>query len=125
MSRIGKKPVVFPADVKVSLAGQVLTVAGANGELKLDVHPNIAVTVDDGDRVIQVSRPDDPGEQPEQRQAQALELGFVIHALINQLGVAGQIGEEDVGLTQGEQFGLVRVVGHACIVYRAKRGGRP
>ena len=46
MSRIGRKPVTYPAEVTVSLNGQEVTVKGPKGDLKLDVHPNISVEVD-------------------------------------------------------------------------------
>lgn len=59
MSRIGKKPVSFPADVTVSLSGQDLGIKGPNGDLKLEVHPNITVAVDQNDRSIVVTRSDD------------------------------------------------------------------
>lgn len=62
MSRIGRKPVTYPAEVTVSLNGQEVTVKGPKGDLKLDVHPNISVEVDQDGRSVQVSRPDDVRE---------------------------------------------------------------
>ena len=59
MSRIGKKPVSFAANVTVSQNGQVLGVKGPNGDLTLGVHPNMTVSVNAEDRTIVVSRPDD------------------------------------------------------------------
>ena len=46
MSRIGKKPVVVPAGVKVSMQGQELTVQGPKGKLSMNVHPKIKVKTD-------------------------------------------------------------------------------
>ena len=57
MSRIGKKPVAVPAGVDVSLQGQALKVKGPNGELSLDVHPEMKVAFEDGE--IRVERPSD------------------------------------------------------------------
>ncbi len=62
MSRIGRKPISFPSDVTVSVKGQEVSVKGPKGDLKLNVHPNMAVSVDDSERVAQVSRPDDTRE---------------------------------------------------------------
>ena len=62
MSRIGKKPVSFPAEVSVSVSGQNVTVKGPQGELELSVHPNISVAVSDDDRVVSVTRCDDQRE---------------------------------------------------------------
>lgn len=59
MSRIGKKPVSFPSDVNVTVSGQDVSVKGPKGDLSLDVHPNITVTVDDGERTVTVTRADD------------------------------------------------------------------
>ena len=59
MSRIGNKPISFPAEVTVALAGQEISVKGAKGDLKLTAHPNMVLAVNDADRVITVSRPND------------------------------------------------------------------
>jgi len=59
MSRIGNKPINFPAEVTVTLAGQEISVKGAKGDLKLTAHPNMSLEVNDADRVIKVSRPND------------------------------------------------------------------
>ena len=57
MSRIGKKPVVIPSGVKVTVQGQGVNVQGPKGKLDLVVHPRISVTVKDNQ--VQVSRPTD------------------------------------------------------------------
>ena len=55
MSRIGKLPVEVPAGVQIKLEGNTLTAKGKQGELSLDVHPEMIVKVD-GNTVI-VERP--------------------------------------------------------------------
>jgi len=60
MSRIGKKPVEIPSGVTVTQDGQDVTVKGPKGELKLAVHPNMSVGIEDN--ALQVSRPDDARE---------------------------------------------------------------
>ena len=58
MSRIGKKPVVIPANVTVSLAeGNVLTVKGPKGELTRAFHPDMILKVEGN--VLTVERPDE------------------------------------------------------------------
>ena len=59
MSRIGKKPVPVIAGVKVNIAGQHVKVEGAKGKLELDVHPLIAVKIDEATKEIVVTRPND------------------------------------------------------------------
>ena len=58
MSRIGKKPVIIPANVTVSVAeGNVVTVKGPKGELTNTFHPNMILNVEGN--VLTVSRPND------------------------------------------------------------------
>lgn len=55
MSRIGKAPIQVPSGVQVTQDGAELKVKGPRGELRLDVHPEMGVKVEDG--VITVARP--------------------------------------------------------------------
>ena len=58
MSRIGKKPVVIPANVTVTIAeGNVVTVKGPKGTLTYGFHPDMILKVE-GNTVI-VDRPDE------------------------------------------------------------------
>ena len=58
MSRIGKKPVVVPSGVTVTVGkDNVVTVKGPKGELKQAVDPDIKVEVKDGQ--IELNRPTD------------------------------------------------------------------
>jgi len=47
MSRIGKKPILIPKDVKVEIKGQKITVNGPKGQLSLEVHPEIEIKAKD------------------------------------------------------------------------------
>ena len=61
MSRIGKKPVVVPANVTVSIADEnVVTVKGPKGELTRQFHPDMILNVEGN--VLTVSRPDDEAQ---------------------------------------------------------------
>jgi len=57
MSRIGKIPVRVPKGVKVSFAGDVMTVEGPKGKLSQKYHPVIRFE-DKGEEIV-VSRPDE------------------------------------------------------------------
>jgi large subunit ribosomal protein L6 len=59
MSRIGKQPVAFPANVKVILGEGTVRVEGPKGKLELAYHRNMTVAVDEKSKVLNVSRPDD------------------------------------------------------------------
>ena len=61
MSRIGKKPVIIPANVTVTVAdGNVVTVKGPKGELTNTFHPDMILKVEGN--VLTVSRPDDEAQ---------------------------------------------------------------
>ena len=58
MSRIGKKPVVIPANVTVDIAeGNAVTVKGPKGTLSYKFHPDMILKVEGS--VLTVERPDD------------------------------------------------------------------
>ena len=57
MSRVGRLPIPIPSGVDISVAGTVCTVKGPKGALIQEVHPNIKVSVADGN--VLITRPDD------------------------------------------------------------------
>ena len=58
MSRIGKKPVVIPANVTVTIGAEnVVTVKGPKGELTRQFHPDMILKVEGN--VLTVERPDE------------------------------------------------------------------
>jgi large subunit ribosomal protein L6 len=59
MSRIGRKPVTVPANVKVSLADSTIQVEGPNGKLSFSYRDAIQVRYDEPGRQILVTRGDD------------------------------------------------------------------
>jgi len=59
MSRIGKKPVAIPANVKVSVANQTVTVDGGKSKLAFTCKPQITVKVDDKAKQVVVERKTD------------------------------------------------------------------
>ena len=66
MSRIGRKPVPMPANVKVSVADSTIQVEGPKGKLSFNYRSEIDVKVDEAGRQVLVSRGDD------ERQSRAL-----------------------------------------------------
>jgi large subunit ribosomal protein L6 len=60
MSRIGKKPIVVPKNVTVTIEGQRVKVKGPKGELERELHREMALAMENGE--IVVSRPSDEAE---------------------------------------------------------------
>ncbi len=60
MSRIGRKPVVVPAGVEVTVNGNVVTVKGPKGQLEQEISKNLTVEVKEGEVVV--TRPTDNRE---------------------------------------------------------------
>jgi large subunit ribosomal protein L6 len=59
MSRIGKQPVTFPANVKVKVSDGKVFIEGPKGKLELTYHRAMTVQLDEAGKAIKVSRPDD------------------------------------------------------------------
>ncbi len=59
MSRIGKQPVPYPANVKVFLDEGKVRVEGPKGKLEMAYHRNMTVAHDEKGKVLNVTRPDD------------------------------------------------------------------
>jgi large subunit ribosomal protein L6 len=59
MSRIGKKPIDVPGNVKFSVAGRTVTVQGPKGTLRYEHRPEVAVEFKDADKKLFVKNPSD------------------------------------------------------------------
>jgi large subunit ribosomal protein L6 len=57
MSRIGKRPVGVPKGVEVTISEHTVRVKGPKGDLKLDVHPELDIKLEEGQVVVE--RPSD------------------------------------------------------------------
>lgn len=55
MSRIGKKPISVPGNVKVNLSGRTISIEGPKGSLSYDFRPEVDVSYDEGGKSIGVS----------------------------------------------------------------------
>lgn len=60
MSRIGKRPVTIPGNVKVSVDGRKVSVEGPKGKLSRELLPQVSVSIEDG--VLSVNRVNDSQE---------------------------------------------------------------
>ena len=102
MSRIGKKPVIIPANVTVDIAeGNVVTVKGPKGTLSYTFHPDMILKVEGN--VLTVERPDEE------------HLHKSLHGLTRTL-----LNNMIVGVTEGYKKELeVNGVG-----YRAEKKGK-
>lgn len=59
MSRIGKMDITIPAGVKVEAQGVVVVIKGAKGELRQNLHPHMAVSMDEGHLRVMVKNEND------------------------------------------------------------------
>jgi large subunit ribosomal protein L6 len=59
MSRIGKKPIEIPAGVKLEKSGNVLKVSGSKGNLEMQCHPAIEITIDEAAKQVVVTNPEE------------------------------------------------------------------
>jgi large subunit ribosomal protein L6 len=100
MSRIGRLPITVPSGVDVTIEGRRLTVKGPKGSLSRELHPDIAVSTEDG--TIVVTR---PTEQKTHKQ---------LHGLTRTL-----VNNMVVGVTEGYRKGL-EITG---VGYRAAKAG--
>ena len=97
MSRIGRLPIAIPAGVDVTIDGRTVTVKGPKGQLSRELHPDIAVSREDGS--IVVTR---PTEQKTHKQ---------LHGLTRTL-----VNNMVVGVTDGYRKGLeITGVGYRAV----------
>lgn len=101
MSRVGKKPVEVPKEVKVEYRNQVLTVKGPKGVLRREIHPKIVLNIN-GPVITFV--PMDQG-----REARAL-WGLTRSLVAN--------------MVKGVSVGFTRVLEIVGVGYRAEVKGR-
>ncbi|GAB1422446.1 50S ribosomal protein L6 [Anaerolineales bacterium] len=57
MSRIGKKPIPLPSKVEVKIDKNTVNVKGPKGQLEMDAHPDMTLSMEDG--TLFIERPSD------------------------------------------------------------------
>jgi large subunit ribosomal protein L6 len=96
MSRIAKNPVALPDGVSANVNGQIISVKGPKGELKLDVHPSIGVSVDGSNIAV----------SPKNEERQTRALWATMHR---------RIGNMAKGVKDGYEKNLeITGVGYRC-----------
>jgi large subunit ribosomal protein L6 len=53
MSRIGKQPIPVPADIKIDIQGQMISVSGKNGNLERTILPELEVSMKDQEIIVE------------------------------------------------------------------------
>ena len=53
MSRIGKQPIPVPADIKIDIKGQKISVSGKNGSLEREILPELEVSMKDQEIIVE------------------------------------------------------------------------
>ena len=101
MSRIGKKPIPIPKDVKVDLKGDLIFLRGPKGELSRKIHPDVTINLDNDQVVLSVDN--------EKKESKSLHGLF--RALVNNMVT---------GVTKGFEK-ILTIVG---VGYRAELSGR-
>ena len=100
MSRIGRKPIVIPAGVEVTVDGSLVTVKGPKGTLNSTIHPMMTVKVENGEVVV--TRPNDEKE--------ARSLHGLTRSLIN-------------NMVEGVTHGFSKTLEIQGVGYRAAKQG--
>jgi large subunit ribosomal protein L6 len=85
MSRLGKLPIKIPNGIQVSIDKGVLTVKGAKGELKQELHPVVIVNINNDEIVVSVKDTEDKKQR---------SLWGLFRALINNMVVGLSDGYE-------------------------------
>jgi len=101
MSRIGKKPIPIPKDVKVKMSGDLLTVTGPKGNLQRKVHPLIKVQAEN-DQIVLLA----PDETRNSRSLHGLTRALVAN------------------MVRGVSQGFERVLEIVGVGYRAEMSGK-
>jgi large subunit ribosomal protein L6 len=101
MSRVAKSPIEIPSTVTVTMAGQSISVKGPKGEMKLGIHPAVAINQEDSQ--LNVS--------PLEQSPSAWAMAGTFRALVNNLVT---------GVTQGFEKKLLLV----GVGYRAQASGK-
>lgn len=94
MSRVGKKPILIPKNVKVSVTGNTVLVEGPKGKLTFDAHSSITVDAK-ADQIIVLRRSDEKSDKA---------LHGLTRTLINNMVIGTTIGYQKELEIQGVGF---------------------
>jgi large subunit ribosomal protein L6 len=120
MSRIGRKPIVVPTGVEVTLNGQHVRVKGPKGELSRTLHKDVVVERQDGEIVVKR-----PSDQPQHRSLHGLSRTLVAN-MVEGVTTGFTKTLEIVGVgyrAETKPFGLTLALGYSHpIDYKAPEG---
>ena len=120
MSRIGRKPVLVPNGVTVTVNGPAITVKGPKGELSRKLHPDMQVKVENGNVTV-----DRPSDEDRHRALHGLTRSLIANMVegVTQ-GYKKQLEITGVGYkAEVKPFGLQLALGYSHPVeYRAPAG---
>lgn len=108
-SRIGRKPVTIPSGVEIKIKDQVLSAKGPKGQLSMNLHPFVSVTVENSEIKIH------PNTESEN----------VITGSIKKLyrSIAGTIRSNISNIVQGVAHGFEKKLLLVGVGYRAQTKG--
>ena len=101
MSRVGKKPIPIPKEVKIDIKGDLLTVKGPKGELSRRIHPRVNIRNENDEITVTVN-----DMSKESRSLHGLHRALIANMV--------------TGVSQGFERGL-EIVG---VGYRAELSGK-
>ena len=99
MSRIGRKPIVIPAGVEVSVNGHDVTGKGPKGTLYSMIHPLMTVKVENGE--ILVTRPNDEKEARSLHGLTRTNISNMVEGVVN--GFEKKLEVQGVGYRVAKQ----------------------
>jgi large subunit ribosomal protein L6 len=81
MSRIGRKPIQIPANVKVAVKGQTVTVQGPKTTLTITVHPNVKVSYAEAEKVVKFDIDESNAEDRQTRASWGTSRALINNAI--------------------------------------------
>src|SRR3712207_7806956 len=78
MSRVGKKPIVVPAEVEVKIDGHKVTVKGPKGTLEKEFNQELTIKLENGEVVVE--RPND--ERSEEHTSELQSRQYLVCRLL-------------------------------------------
>jgi large subunit ribosomal protein L6 len=120
MSRIGRKPVAVPKGVTLEVQGQTVAVKGPKGELRRTLHPEMMLTLADGN--FAVAR---PSEEPKHKALHGLSRTLVQNMIEGVTkGFSKTLEIQGVGYkAEAKPYGVNLIVGFSHPVkYEAPKG---
>lgn len=109
MSRIGKKPLLIPAGVEVTINDREVTVKGPKGELKQEMHPWVKIEISPEGIVTSVADPENQRQKAMWGTVASLILnmitgvteGYEIKLEINGVGYQWQVSGQKLTIKAG------------------------